>query len=361
MILRLDFIGKRFILVNGDRAVKNSRLNDEERESGATTLKSYPKILQVEISASCNLKCNICARNEFEYGPGNLPVDLFRSLVFLFPYLEKLILHGYGEPLVHPEFAKLMEIVAPYSCHKSFYTNGTLLTEEKARNVISGGIDEVTVSIDSPVGDTYEAIRPGASFDGVRRNVGRLVEMKNDTVEAKPKVVIAAVAMTDNVDELPPLVDFVNDLGADAVEINYLMAYKEPLVGRSLFFDKERANAALGEVKDRCDALGIEARLPDLFLTGGEEKKTPPEETCRRPYDFAYVGYDGNVRPCCFPLLYLGNIGEDDFSDIWNNEKYLKLRKSFNDNRPPSFCRECLSGTYTDVNSQKCHISCSFE
>ncbi|MBN1573957.1 MAG: SPASM domain-containing protein [Deltaproteobacteria bacterium] len=345
-------------MINGDRAVTNSRLNDEERASGATALKSYPKILQVEISASCNLKCNICARNEFEYGPGNLPIDLFRSLAFLFPYLEKLILHGYGEPLAHPEFAKIMEIVAPYSCHKSFYTNGTLLTEEKSRNIIAGGIDEVTVSIDSPVKETFEAIRTGASFDRVKKNVERLVEMRNGTGGMKPKVVIAAVAMVDNVDELPSLVDFVNDIGADAVEINYLIAYKEPLVKRSLFFDKDGANAALKEVKARCEALGIEARLPDSFLTGNGKKERTPEKMCPRPYDFAYVGYDGNVRPCCFPLLYLGNIVKDPFSDIWNNKKYQKLRRSFNENRPPSFCRECLSGTYTDVNSEKCHISC---
>jgi len=345
-------------LIDIDRAKENGVLNDTERVNGETTLKSYPKILQVEISASCNLKCNICARNEFEYGPGNLPIDLFRSLTFLFPYLERLILHGYGEPLAHPKFAKIMEIVAPYPCNKSFYTNATLLTEKKSRDVIAGNVDEVTVSIDSPVKETFEAIRTGASFDKVKKNVEGLIGMRNDMEGEKPNVVIAAVAMTDNVNELPRLVDFAHDMGADAVEINYLMAYRKSLVERSLFFDKVRANSALKKVKDRCIALGLEARLPDPFSIEGEGEAKNPEKTCPRPYDFAYVGYDGNVRPCCFPLLYLGNIGDEGFSDIWNNEKYQKLRRAFKEDRPPSFCRECLSGTYTDVNSEKCHVSC---
>jgi radical SAM protein with 4Fe4S-binding SPASM domain len=272
-----------------------------------------------------------------------------------------LILHGYGEPLAHPQFSKIMEIVAPYPCHKSFYTNATLLSEKKAKEVIGGDITEVTVSIDSPVKETFEAIRTGASFDKVKENVERLIGIRNDLGRKRPEVVIAAVAMVDNVDELLPLVDFVHEMGADAFEVNYLMAYKESLVRRSLFFDKKKASTVLDEVRKRCEALEIEARLPDPFLTEGEEREREVEDTCRRPYDFAYVGYDGNVRPCCFPLLYLGNIADDPFPEIWNSEKYRKLRRAFNENRPPSFCRECLSGTYTDVNSEKCHISCGLE
>ena len=139
---------------------------------------------------------------------------------------------------------------------------------------------------------------------------------------------------------------------------SYLMAYKEELVGRSLFFDQERANRALEEVKRRADQLGLESRLPEPFSLGEKAHQSPGEFLCPRLYDFSYIGYDGNVRPCCFPLLYLGNIAEEGFLDIWNNKAYRKLRKSFADRKPPSFCRECLSGTYTDVDSRKCHISC---
>ena len=45
------------------------------------------------------------------------------------------------------------------------------------------------------------------------------------------------------------------------------------------------------------------------------KNRPQPQKTCLRPYDFSYVGYDGNVRPCCFPLLYLGSIAETEFRD----------------------------------------------
>ncbi len=337
---------------------RNELLNHSERLLKRELLCSWPTIMQVEISSACNLTCSICARSEFPYGPGNLPVDLFRSLVPVFPFLKKLILHGYGEPMAHPRFARIMEIVAPFECEKTFYTNGTLLAGGRAEAVLAGGMTEITVSIDSPDKTGFERIRKGASFRRVTRNVGSFVAMRNKRGMRRPRVVLAAVAMKDNVDELPGLVDLARDLSADAIEINYLMAYKKELVGKSLFFDPGHANWALGRVRERALAIGLEARLPDLFALGDKPKAPRPQKTCLRPYDFTYIGYDGNVRPCCFPLLYLGTITQTDFRNIWNGKGYRDLRHGFAGGSPPEFCRMCLSGIYTHVDSEKCHVSC---
>ncbi len=346
------------------KAKSNGLINNLERILGREKIFSLPQILQVEISSACNLKCDICARNEFDYGPGNLPLASFESLKFIFPSLKRLILHGYGEPLAHPDFVKIMEIVAPYKCHKSFYTNGTLLSGDKARATLVGNINEIAISIDSTKKDTFEKIRKGASFERVMKNVSDFIAMRNAEGKTKfrhgrlPRVVIAAVAMKDNVDDLPYISDLARDLGADAVEINYLMAYKNALIDRSLYFEKELSNQSIAETKKRAESFGLETRLPDAFTTEGPPKNPIPETSCPRPYDFAYVGYDGNVRPCCFPLLFVGNINDSGFREIWNGSKYRNLRKSFAKGNPPSFCRECLSGTYTHVDSEKCHISC---
>lgn len=339
-------------------SISNALLNGIERRLNRERLASLPTILQVEISSACNLTCSICARTEFPYGPGHLPLPLFRSLAPIFPYLKKLILHGYGEPLAHPRFGQIMESVAPFSCEKSFYTNGTLLSGHRAEAVIAGGMSEITVSIDSPDKADFERIRTGASFNRVIGNVGDFIAMRNKHGKRRPRVVIAAVAMKDNVDRLPELVDLAKELSADAIEINYLMAYKEALVDKSLFFAPERANRALTQVAKRARAAGLEARLPALFAPADERKAPVPQETCLRPYDFAYVGYDGNVRPCCFPLLYLGTVAKTDFREIWNGAGYRGLRRAFAEGTPPEFCRQCLSGTYTHVDSEKCHISC---
>ncbi len=341
-------------------SLSNTVLNNVERFLKRERLISLPTVMQLEISSACNLTCSICARAEFPYGPGNLPLDSVRRLSPIFPYLKKLILHGYGEPLAHPQFVDIMDIVAPFSCEKSFYTNGTLLTGDKARAVIAGGVTEITVSIDSPRKTSFERIRKGASFDRVINNVGGFIEMRNGLNLRRPRVVIAAVAMRDNVEELVELVDLAADLSADALEVNYLMAYKKELVEKSLFFDRRRANAALREVRKRAHKRGIEARLPGLFVVDGEPAVPRAQRTCPRPYDFTYIGYDMNVRPCCFPLLYLGTIAETDFREIWNGRGYQGLRRSFARGTPADFCRACLSGVYTHVDSEKCHISCEW-
>jgi MoaA/NifB/PqqE/SkfB family radical SAM enzyme len=342
------------------RATHNALLNRVERLANRERLASLPTIMQIEISSACNLSCSICARSEFPYGPGNLPLELIRRLTPYFPFLKKLILHGYGEPLAHPRFVDIMDIVSPLNCEKSFYTNGTLLAGKKAEAVLAGGVTEITVSIDSPTKALFEQIRRGASFTRVIGNVGDFIERRNRLGRRRPRVVIAAVAMKDNVEELPALVDLASSLGADVLEINYLMAYKKELVDRSLFFDRRRANAALLEVLKRANRKRIGVRLPDLFVVDGEPVPPRPQRSCLRPYDFTYIGYDGNVRPCCFPLLYLGTIAETDFREIWNGSGYRGLRRAFAEGKPPEFCRACLSGVYTNVDSETCHISCEW-
>ncbi len=260
--------------------------------------------------------------------------------------------------MAHPRFAEIMEIIAPFKCEKSFYTNGTLLSGRRAEAVIAGGMTEITVSIDSTEKAAFERIRTGASFDRVVGNVREFIALKKKQKKRLPRVVLAAVAMNDNVEDLPRLAKFAAELSADAVEVNYLMAYKQALVDRSLFFDRARANEALERLRKQARALGIETRLPDPFTLTGRPRPPRPKKGCPRPYDFTYIGYDGNVRPCCFPLLYLGTIADTDFRDIWNSKGYRGLRRSFAQNKAPEFCRQCLSGTYTHVDSEKCHISC---
>lgn len=337
----------------------NSAINTIERWAKRSHLLSYPSILQIELSSSCNLTCTICARSEFPYGPGYFPLSSFSSLVPAFPYVKKLILHGYGEPLMHPKFPEIMEIIGPHSCHKSFYTNGTLLSGKRVDAIFQGNIDEIAVSIDTPHAPTFESIRTGASFRRIVENIDNFIAKRDARKKAKrPRVILATVAMTDTVQHLPSLVDFAASLGVDAVEVNYLMAYKKSLVKKSLYFLQEQSNIAFIEAKERAKRHGMELRLPALFSLKKTHEGPRPQNVCPRLYDFIYIGYDANVRPCCFPLLFVGNISNESIKEIWNGKAYQNLRESFAKRMPPQFCGECLTGTYTDVDSEKCHISC---
>lgn len=64
----------------------------------------------------------------------------FMALAPTFPHLESLVLNGIGEPLLHAlleEFIKIAKSSMPRGSWVGFQTNGALLTQERAKSLIT--------------------------------------------------------------------------------------------------------------------------------------------------------------------------------------------------------------------------------
>ncbi len=65
-------------------------------------------------------------------------------------------------------------------------------------------------------------------------------------------------------------------------------------------------------------------------------------KVCYEPWQTMYVTYDGQVRPCCAMGESFGNLLDSNFEDIWNNRKFLLLRRTVNSKNPAFIeCRDC--------------------
>ena len=52
---------------------------------------------------------------------------------------------------------------------------------------------------------------------------------------------------------------------------------------------------------------------------------------CAHPWQQVNIDWLGNVRPCCFNKFQsgeFGNLNRQSIDDIWNGERFVKLRKS---------------------------------
>ena len=86
------------------------------------------KRIYIEITNQCNLSCSFCAGNkrtkrfmsaeEFEY--------ILKQTSKITKYIY---LHVQGEPLLHPQLNRFMEIAFRYGCHVQLVTNGVLLKD----------------------------------------------------------------------------------------------------------------------------------------------------------------------------------------------------------------------------------------
>jgi pyruvate-formate lyase-activating enzyme len=104
-------------------------LNKWEFAQGITVLKSYPWRLSVPF-VLCNAQCEFCAAWTIK---GNIPLDdLMTALIPVIRRCWQLDLVGWGEPLIHLQFASVLETLkreADRRARLALTTNGTRLAE----------------------------------------------------------------------------------------------------------------------------------------------------------------------------------------------------------------------------------------
>ncbi len=318
---------------------------------------TLPRSLYLETTNRCDSKCQTCIRTfQSLEPPADLTLAQVKAIAEQFPVLERVVLHGIGEPLLNAEIFEIVAYLKSRAPTVLFNSDAISLTAERARRLIESGLDEYRVSLDAATRETYRRLRGVDQFDRVVANVRRLVELERERGRSVPRVSLWFTASRANLDELPAFVQLAADLGVDEVYVQRLVfnglglaTAENALHGRLHRQEQELLDAAEG----LAHALGLALRAsglttPLVSLTGGAPSPRP-WAGCQRPWTLSYVTANGNVLPCCispwvarnYQALILGNALAEPFADIWNGERYRRFRINFESASPPDPCRGC--------------------
>ena len=316
-----------------------------------------PRSLYLETTNRCDSKCQTCIRTfQTLEPPADLTLDRVRTIVEPFPVLDRVVLHGIGEPLLNPEIFDIVAYLKTRAAVVLFNSDAIGLTRARAARLVESGLDEYRVSIDAATASTFRTLRGVDCFERVTTNVARLVTLQREVGRTTPRVSLWFTASRANVEELPAFVQLAVDLAVPEVYVQRLV-----FNGLGLATD---ANALHGRLRAREQALLAEAEAlasrhgvtmrasgltTPLASLQGTADDARPWAGCQRPWTLAYVTANGNVLPCCispwvardYPGLILGNAFTERFADIWDGEHYQRFRHDFESNRPPDPCRGC--------------------
>ena len=326
-----------------------------------TTTPPLPTELQLEVTGACNLACEMCLvsyRPKLGKRSGAMSFELFKEIVDALPDLRRLTLQGLGEPLLAPDFFRMVEYAAARGVRVGLNTNGTFLTHDAAERLVRAGLDWLHVSLDGATAETYEAIRHGASFELVTRNIRGLVDVMRRLGAGRPSIQLVFVAMRRNLDELPALVELAREWGVPSLWVQNLShsfsdtdaaaSYREirDYAERQALWQEPsgRMEATFADARARAEELGVELRLPRLHQP--HLKRDDGAPGCHWPFEAAYLTHDGKVQPCCMVMgadrAVLGRVGERDFATIWDGEPYREFRAALiGEAEPPEVCRGC--------------------
>ena len=257
------------------------------------------KNVYIEITNVCNLSCSFC--------PGHRRAPLFMSAAEFEKVIEKLewkaeniFLHVMGEPLLHPELEKIIEIADGMSGDTALKitTNGTLLAEKLPILLGSKRLKTLCVSLHS-----FEA-NEGGDFENY-------VENCLESAEKVGKSGKFAVLRLWNEGGLDSLNDRIFDLVEKRFpQENWVKTRRGMRVGDHVFVeygekfvwpDGEKMPDGIGDLETDCHALLTQYAI-----------------LC-----------DGTVVPCCLDAngeIPLGNVFRQTVEEILSSPRAKKMR-----------------------------------
>jgi MoaA/NifB/PqqE/SkfB family radical SAM enzyme len=233
------------------------------------------------------------------------------SNVLKYVECDELGLSAKGEVLVNSDFPKIVR-----SCKEDFHipyifisSNGVLLDESSAIEVIEAGLDSIKFSINALNRERYKEVHKVDDFDTVIANFQTLLYLKKERFP-KLKLFLSSVIDKTNIE----LDEGFRTLFSENFElINGISLY--PLTYTSKF-----------------DTI---------------QSREQPNKKCYIPFTELYINSDGTLGLCCkdyFDEVNFGSLLEHDFMDVYNSGAFKEVREMHKKSEFPDghLCKNCL-------------------
>ncbi len=302
------------------------------------------------LTEGCNLACRHCWIAPKFQGGGKtypaLPAELFESIV---QQAKLLGLSGVkltgGEPLMHPEIRKLIEIVKREDLSLTVETNGVLCTPELAREMKECKGSFISVSLDGADKETHEWMRGvEGSFEAALQGIRNLA-----AVGARPQVIMSIVRR--NRPQMEAVVRLAESLGAGSVKFNLVQptarGEKMHEQGEALTIDELVELGAWTENHlSRSTNLRLFYSHPAAFKP--MSKMFGDQQGCGVCGILSIIGVlaNGSYALCgigeTVPELIFGHAATDRLEDVWRDSPVLNELRNGLPHEFEGVCKDCL-------------------
>jgi radical SAM protein with 4Fe4S-binding SPASM domain len=321
-----------------DRPLLKAKIRYMNPERGRTT----PTTVQIECSSNCNLRCPSCSLSR-EVNPGrHISTDDLRTILDKLHFQPKTVsLNGIGEPLINPDFLKLVDILAERGILCTFFTNGTLLTARLAEQILSReNVSFVGISCDGARKETFETLRFGAKFETWKGFVKNFLTAAHSRSPRPVETVMNSVISQGNLTELDGLVQLAAELGFRSIQFTDLVP-NDPVAAALQMADIQWSMLDTDSITRHGEELGVDV------VWALRRKEIPPRTPlrCLQPWEYVMMSVEGDILPCCAIIGsdkadVMGNLFQQDFVQIWQGEKFEHFRRTAADGTNP-LCRMC--------------------
>ncbi len=284
----------------------------------------FPLYLELSPVGSCNHRCLFCAYDFIGYP--NRKLETVRTLKLLdelaFTGLKSILFAGEGEPLLHPDLALFVQHAKNNGIDVGIFTNGQLLTQEKAEQIIPF-LTFLRFSFNAGTREAYShvhQVKPEV-FDTVVAAIQNAAEFKKEH-GLKAAIGSQFVVIPENFESLVNAAATLRDAGADYLAIKPFVQQsdRQGYTMSSALDAQKLENCLAAAVKLNSDTFRVMARTT-AFTEYGQRHYSH----CFGTSFISVINSAGDVASCLpywdNPDFVFGNVYEQSFQEIWLGER----------------------------------------
>ncbi len=291
-----------------------------------------PMSISVEPTTSCNLSCPECPSGlkKFNRPTGKISREDFALILKqMGKHLQYITFYFQGEPLLHDDFSEFVRMAKQKKLFVATSTNAHFLNPQKALDLVHSGLDRLIISLDGTDAETYVKYRRGGDFEQVMQNIKTMVAARKQKGVPHPILELQFLVLKHNQHQIEDIKRLGKELGVDHVELKTAQVY-----------EFEEGNDFIPDI----EKYARYEKQPD----GKYRIKNKLPNHCFRMWSSCVLTWDTQVVPCCFDKdaeYKFGQLTNQDFREIWGNEKYQTFRQQILDDRSNiDICRNCSEG-----------------
>lgn len=284
-------------------------------------------IISWNITKACQLKCRHCYRDagtkdreELTTAEGKTLIDEIAAAGF-----KILILSG-GEPLLREDVYEFIDHARAGGIRPVLGTNGLMIDRAVARKLKDAGLARAGISLDSTDERVHDDFRrePGAWKKTVAAMKACLLEGLDFQIHT--------TVTTYNYKDVEKITDLAVELGAKAHHVFFLVPTGRGKDSAALIPSREY-RSLLEKIVRKQAAVPIELKpvCAPQFVPLAEELKIPTrfQRGCLAGVSYCCILPNGDVHPCPYFPVNVGNVRERKFSEMWRaNPLFQELREA---------------------------------
>jgi len=255
-----------------------------------------------------------------------------------------------GEPTLYKHLLELIREAKGLGLEVRMNTNGSLITEKLAEDLLAAGLDWVNVSLYSHDPEVHNAFRRSKN---IWQKATRGIQIFAELAKKKYpdfRLIASCILLRENYRDFDKLIKLHHDLGAHFSVISYLEGDFE----KKYLLKEEEIREFIDRVRPKlvrlCRTFDPEVSAKAVRIVEGlyGEQIGPISDLaqgiywkpncCTKPLTMAVILAGGQVNPCILSEYtgepVVGNLFEQSLTEIWYGEKWNELRKNLHEKCP---------------------------